>query len=253
MKIAVCCKLTPDAEDVKTSADGSVDLSRANWNVSEYDRNAIVAAQDMGADEVVAITAGGTNVTNSRLTKTLMSHGNTSSLIRIADDAIPDMDSKQLAVVLAAAIRKSGADVALFGEGSSDRYQRIMGPQVAAELGWPCVNCADAISVDGSTITVDRETEEGIEVLEVQAPCVIAVTSTINVPPLPAMKAVLAAGKKPVEDVTLSDLAAEAAPAVERVSSSVPAMPGRQKVILEGAPDEVAAQLVQKLTADKIL
>ena len=207
----------------------------------------------MGAEEVVAITAGGPNIADTRLTKALMSHGNTSSLLRVVDEAIPHMDTKQLAQVLAAMIKRSGVDVALFGEGSSDRYQRITGSQVAAELGWPCVNCVNAITTDGSAITVERETEHAIEVIEIQAPCVIVVTSTINVPPLPAMKAVLAAGKKPVEDVSLSELSVELAPALKRVSSVEPEMPGRQQLILEGSPAEIAAQLIQKLTADNVL
>lgn len=253
MKIAVCCKLTPDSEDIKPNPDGSYDTSHMNWCVSEYDLNALTAASDLHPDDMVVITAGDENVNNSRVIKRLMATGDSSLLIRVCDKRIPAMDTAATARVLAAAVKRSGADVVLFGEGSADRYQRIMGAQVAAELGWPSVNAVDAMSADGNTLTVERDIGDSIETLEVQTPCAISVTSTINVPPLPAMKAVLAAGKKPIDDVSLDDLGVGAETSVDRVNQRVPEMPGRQKVIFDGDVDESAAKLVARLKADKVL
>lgn len=253
MKIAVCCKLAPDSEDVTSNPDGTVDLFRANWGISEFDINALVAAADLEPGEIVAISAGGNELNNSRMIKTLLSHGNTDSLIRIVDSVVADMDTAQLAKLLAAAVRKSGADIAIFGEGSSDRYQRVTGAQTAAELGWASVTAADKIELDGDTFTIQRDLEDEIEIVQVQTPCVISVTSTINEPPVPSMKNVLAAGKKPVVDQTVESLGAMTDSFVDRLASTVPAMPGRQKIMLEGTPDEVAAQLVSKLNVDNVL
>lgn len=255
MKIAVCAKFTPDTEDVSVSVDGMPDTGSAVWNVSDYDNQAIQAAADMSddGDEVVAITAGTSVINQSKLTKSLMSKGNLERLIRIADDSLADADSAVVARVLAAAIQREGAEVVLFGEGSSDLYQRTMGAQVAVELGWPSLNAVDGIQIEGSTIVVERDVEDGIEVIEVPAPCCLSVTSTINIPPIPGMKAVLAAGKKPVEDLSVADLGIDASPALETVSTGVPAQPGRQKVMLEGTPEVIAEQLVNKLKADQVL
>lgn len=252
MKVAVCCKIAPDAEDVVVAADGGIDVSRANWKVSEYDLNAIKAAQDMGA-EAVAITVGPTDITASRLQKSLMSQGNLASLIRVADDSLGESDTAQLARILAAAVSRSGAEVALFGEGSSDRYQRVTGSQVAAELGWPCVTAVDAIEVGDGVVTAWRDLEDGIEIVELALPCVLVTTSTINVPQIPAMKAVLAAGKKPVDDISIVDLGVNTEAAVKRLGTEAPKLPGRQKVVLEGDPAEVAAELVKKLKENNVL
>lgn len=255
MIIAVCAKITPDPESVSVDQTGKPNTGMSVWGVSEYDLQAIQAAQEMSraGDEVVAISAGTTAIAKPRLTKSLMSKGNLQSLIRIADDGLADADSAVYARVLASAIKRAGADVVLFGEGSSDRYARSMGAQVAAELDWPSFNAVDRIDMEDQMIVIERDVEDGIEVVEVIPPCALSVTSTINVPVIPTMKAVLDAGKKPVEDLDLADLEIEESPTLELVSTGVPAQPGRLQVMLTGSPEEIAAQLVDKLKADQVL
>ena len=255
MKIAVCCKLTPDTEDISPAADGSVSAAKANWSVSEYDLQAIQAATDMrkAGDEVVALTVGGPITDQSNLIKALMSRGSLDRLVRVVDDAAAEADASVIAKALAELVRKVDADLVLFGEGSSDRYARVTGSLVAAELGWPCVNAVDAIAANPDSVVVERDVEDGVEVVELSVPCALAVTSTINIPTTPGMKAVLAAGKKPVETFTLADLGVASAPAITCVSSEVPPKPGRRLIMLEGAPDEAASELVAKLKADHVL
>ena len=255
MKIAVCCKFTPDTEDVVAQPDGAVDATRANWSVSEYDLQAIQAAADVCAegDETYAVTAGTPDIDQTRLTKALLSRGNLSSLYRVMDESLEGADAAAVARVLAAALRATQADVVLFGEGSSDRYARVTGSLVAAELGWPCVNAVCAIERSGDAFTVERDVEDGVEVVEVTAPCVIVTNSTINIPPIPKMKALLAAGKKPVETVSVADLGVDVDASLDATGRGVPAEPGRKKMVLEGAPDDIAAQLVDLLRADQVL
>lgn len=255
MKIAVCCKFAPDAEDVRVADDGSVDVSKAKWSVSDYDMQAIQAASDLGGElgaEVVALTAGPAKIDQSRLTKDLMSRGNLSALFRVVDDATAGADALQTARLLCGLVNKVEADVVVCGEGSADRYQRITGPAMASILGWPCVNAVDAMHAEDKTIVVERDLEDGVEVVELSAPCVIATTSTINKPSIPTLKDVLAAGKKPVETFSASDLGMGGA-AIEEVGTAAPEQPGRQKTMISGSPEEIAAQLVEKLTNDGVL
>lgn len=256
MNIAVCCKFTPDTEDVIVGQDGSPDTSKARWGISDYDLQAIQAAADIGAlvdSEAVAISIGGSIINQTKLTKDLMSRGSLSRLIRVADDALIDADPGVTSRVLAALVGKADADVVICGEGSADCYRRVTGSMVAADLGWPCVTCVDKIGFDGDAFICERDLEDGIEVVRVPLPCVIVTTSTINVPPVPNMRSVLAAGKKPVEDVALSDLGVLMDPAIGRVSYELPPRPGRQLMMIEGSPDEAAEKLVSMLVADKVL
>ncbi|MCD8317075.1 MAG: electron transfer flavoprotein [Eggerthellaceae bacterium] len=255
MIIAVCCKFTPDTEDIIVSEDGKVNAARANWSVSEYDLQAIEAAKDISreGDEVIAITAGTSYISQSKLTKALMSRGNLSKLYRIADDSLKDADSLGTAKVLAKAIQNVNADLVLFGEGSSDRYSRTMGSMVGEILGWPSVNYVDEITFDGDIVTAERDLEDGVEIVSVELPCTLSVTSTINVPSLPMMKAILGAGKKPVEDLSAADAGIDLTPSIELVASELPAQPGRQQIILEGDADEVAGKLVSALRTDQLV
>ncbi len=255
MKIAVCCKLTPDSEDISVSPDGTADLGRANWGVSSYDLQALQAAADLrtDGDDVVVFTVGGTNIASPKLFKELMSRGNSDRLVRVAEDTLADADAYTIAQILAAMVRREQPDLVLFGEGSSDRYARTMGSLVAASLHIPSVTAVDRIALEGEQVIVDRDMEDGVETVSVAMPCALSVTTTINTPALPNMKAVLSAGKKPCEDVTIADLGVEVAPALTLVASEVPLMPGRQCVKIEGTPDEAATQLVMKLRADQVL
>lgn len=255
MQIAVCCKLTPDTEDIRPTADGIIDISKANWSVSEYDLQAIQAAADIkgDGDEVIAITVGTCEIAKSKHTKALMSRGDTDRLVRIADAALDDADGSIVAKILAAAITRTAADVVLFGEGSSDRYARTTGSLVAAELGWPCVNAVVKIDVNEESIIVEREMEDGFEIVSLPIPCAIVTTSTINTPSLPTMKAVLAAGKKPIDEVSIGDLGVDLTSRAEIVAREIPERPGRQQIILEGSPEQIAGQLISKLKSDQVL
>ncbi len=251
MKIAVCAKITPDTEDVVVGADGSLDISRAVWSVSDYDQQAIQAAADMSSDddEVIAVSFGGEELRQVKNTKLMLSRGNLARLHRIVSEDASSADTAAVAKALAEAVECLGVDVVICGEGSSDRYTRVTGSLIAAHLGWPSVNAVDKIEREGSALIVERDVEDGVEVVEVQTPCVISVTSTINTPPIPSMKAVLAAGKKPVDDGD----ATKAQNAVDVVASAAPETPGRQLSVIEGTPEEIAAQLVAKLHAAAVL
>ena len=60
--------------------------------------------------------------------------------------------------------------------------------------------------MDGSTIRVHRETENGYDVLEADGPAVVSVVKGINEPRYPSFKGIMAAKSKPVTDYTLADL-----------------------------------------------
>ena len=255
MRIGVCAKFAPDADDVMVGPDGTASLSRAKWDVSLYDKQAIQAASDLGelADaEQVALTVGGSNIANTLLSKTLLSRGQLSELYRIANDSAEALDTLGIARTLAELVKRANVDVVICGEGSSDRYSRTTAAQMAEVLGWPCVTSVDAISFSDGAIVCDRNLEDGIDVVEVQAPCVIAVTSTVNVPPIPKMKAALAAGKKPVIDVEFADLAIPEGGMV-RTSSHEPEEPGRKRIVFDGTPDEAAAKLVKALLSENVI
>ena len=70
---------------------------------------------------------------------------------------------------------------------------------VADVLGLPELTHARKVTVEGRTVTVERETDDAITVLpRADLPAVISVNEKINEPRYPWFKGIMAAKKKPV-------------------------------------------------------
>ena len=66
----------------------------------------------------------------------------------------------------------------------------------------PTLNHVNSLTVHGERLRVRRTLEDAEQVVELILPAVVSVTSAINVPRIPGMKDILAAGKKPVTRAT---------------------------------------------------
>ena len=149
-------------------------------------------------------------------------------------------------------------DVVVCSEGSSDQYAQQNGPRLAALLGYPSVSYVSAVSVNGDTLTLERKLDEGTEVVTVKAPVVITVVPDVNEAPIPSVKQILGAKKKPATALNLAGigLSADAVKPLVKVNSVLAPVSSRKAIRLnpEGVSIEDAAkELVKRLTADGIL
>ena len=90
MKIITCYKCVPDEQDIAVNnADGSLDFSKADAKISQYDLNAIEAAcqlkQQAAEAQVTALSVGGKALTNAKGRKDVLSRG-PDELIVVIDD-----------------------------------------------------------------------------------------------------------------------------------------------------------------------
>ncbi|GEA14726.1 MAG: electron transfer flavoprotein beta subunit [Moorella sp. (in: firmicutes)] len=205
--VIVCYKWVIDEKDIRMNPDRSVDTSRAQRKISEYDKNAIEAgiraAAKLGASPV-GLTFGGTEAKQSL--KDALSRG-LEAVYWIGHPAAGTADGLLTARVLAAAAEKIG-DYSLIvcGEGASDTYARQVGPRLGALLDLPVVTAVCDMEIDGEQLIATRKLEDCIEKVKVSLPAVISVLPEINEAPVPTLKAVLAAGKKPSQEFTLQSL-----------------------------------------------
>jgi electron transfer flavoprotein beta subunit len=243
MHIVACVKFTPDPGDLQVRPDGSISLERAEWVIGGFDLQAVEAGVRMVEQQ------GG------KLRKDLLSHG-PDALALIIDEGLRGADTATTARVLARAVEKLGdVELVLCGEGSADLYFQQVGLQLGERLGWPTFNAVSKISLSGeSSLLIERDLEEEIEVLEVPLPAVLMVTTDINEARLPTMKEILKASKKPVSEWSLADLGVPpGADTVEVVQVSAPHQVQRKGVMLTGSPQEAAQELVRRLTKEGIL
>ena len=252
MKIITCYKCVPDEQDIAiNNADGTLDFSKADGKISQYDLNAIEAAcqlkQQVGEAQVVAMSVGGKALTNAKGRKDVLSRG-PDELIVVIDDQFEQALPKQTATALAAAAQKSGFDLLICGDGSSDLYAQQVGLLVGEMLNVPAINGVSKIlSLTDSTLTVERELEDEVETLSIPLPAVIAVSTDINTPQIPSMKAILGAAKKPVQVWSSADIGLNGAQAYSEQQVAAPKQRERQRVVIEGDGEEQIAAFVENL------
>ena len=215
MRIVVCVKHVPDVQSERSF--GLDDrLSRGEDDVlNELDENAVEAAMVLVEEhggEVVALTVGPEEAAGS-LRKALQLGA--ASAVHVLDDAAAGSDVVGTAAVLAAAVRSIGSeapvDLVVTGMAALDGMTSMVPGALAATLGLPALTLAAELSVEDGTVRARRDVGEVGEVLEAELPALVSVTDQANEPRYPNFKAIMAAKKKPVTQVTLEDLGVDPA------------------------------------------
>lgn len=253
MNVIACYKIVPDEQSIGVAADRSLNLDKAELVIGTYDLNAVEAGAQLVealGGELTALTVGTAEVENSKLKKAVLSRG-PAKAVTVNDPAMAGADSFATAAALAEAVKKIGKyDLVICGEGSSDLYAQQVGVQLGERLGLPAINGVIAIEAGEGFINVSRSADGEVEKLRVPLPAVISVASGINTTRVPSMKAILAAGKKPVTAWGAADLNAPAAQGTETVSVLAPEKTERKCQIFTGDKEETLAAFVAAVSAE---
>jgi len=208
MKIVVLVKQVPDSGSERNlrADDNTVDRASANNVINEMDEYAIEEAlrlRDAHGGEVVLLTMGPEKAADS-IRKALSMGPN--SAVHVTDEALHGSCAVATSKVLAAAIVRQEADLVICGAESTDGRVQVLPHMLAERLGVAALTGARKLTVDGSTLTIERQTDEGYEVVTAATPAVVSVWDTINEPRYPSFKGIMEAKKKPVETLSLADL-----------------------------------------------
>ena len=242
MKILVGCKVVPEEQDIAVNGE-TLELSKANPKISQFDLNALQAAVDIkkqNADaNIKVLSIGGKSLENTKVRKDILSRG-ADELVVISNDKFENLLPCDTAEMFKQTASNLGFDLIICGDGSGDLFAGQTGLRVGALLDIPAINCVNKIvSVDATKIVVQRELENEIEELEIALPALICVSTDINTPAIPGMKAILAAAKKPVN---VMDSNFDLSSVVELKEVKAPKKKDRLKVIVEGDGDDKIAE-----------
>lgn len=242
MKILVGCKVVPEEQDIAVNGE-TLELSKANPKISQFDLNALQAAVDIkeqNADaNIKVLSIGGKGLENTKVRKDILSRG-ADELVVISNDKFENLLPCDTAEMFKQTASNLGFDLIICGDGSGDLFAGQTGLRVGALLDIPAINCVNKIvSVDATKIVVQRELENEIEELEIALPALICVSTDINTPAIPGMKAILAAAKKPVN---VMDSNFDLSGVVELKEVKAPKKKDRLKVIVEGDGDDKIAE-----------
>jgi electron transfer flavoprotein beta subunit len=249
LSIVVLIKQVPDMNAARINkSSGEIDFS-GQLAISSFDDYAIEEAlriRETHGGEVTAISAGGPS-TKDALTRALAMGADKAILVSL--DNPESLDSAALAKVLADAVEPLAPDIVFTGQMSDDFGSGEVGPFVAERMGLPQISSATKVEISGSTVTVQRDTEEGRQEVEVQTPVLIMAMTGLNEPRYPSLKGIMAAKKKPLETVSPADVPAAQA---EWSTPYVQERPAGGVIVQDVPPAEAAKQLVAWLRENKL-
>jgi electron transfer flavoprotein beta subunit len=207
MNIAVCVKQVIDTEAEKKLDPESWRLDRSvNCILNPYDEYAVEEAlriKEAQGGEVVAVCMGPERAEEA--IRKALAMGADSALL-VTDPALAGSDAQATAYVLAEALKGIQWDLVVFGVRSTDGETGCVPAAVAERLGVPLLSTLAKVEVQGSTLTVHRETEQGYVAYECPTPAVLSVIKGINEPRYPSMKGIMGAKKKPLDVKDASSL-----------------------------------------------
>jgi electron transfer flavoprotein beta subunit len=255
MNIVVLVKQVPDtySERTLTDSDHTLDREASDAVIDEINERSVEAAlllKEAHDGEVTVVCVGPARATEA--IRKALSMG-ADKAVHLSDEALHGSDAVQTAKALAKVIGTvEGYDLVIAGNEASDGRTGAVPAMIAEVLGLPALTHAQALAVDGTTVTVTRGTDDGITKLTAELPALVSVGEKINEPRYPSFKGIMAAKKKPVTSLTLADAGIDAgevglANALTSVTEAAPKPPksGGEKVEDEGdGGDKVAAYLV---------
>ena len=215
MRIVVCVKHVPDLQGERRFTDaGRVDREGADGTLNELDENAVEAALrlvEAHGGDVTVLTMGPDDAEDAvRRGLQMGAHRG----VRVTDDALVGSDAFATARVLAAAVRRLGAqapvDLVVTGMAALDGLMSVVPTLLAAELDLPQLTLAAQLEVvEGdrpTTLRVRRDLDHVSEVLEAELPALVSVTDQANEARYPAFAGIMAARKATVDVWTVADL-----------------------------------------------
>jgi electron transfer flavoprotein beta subunit len=207
MKIVVCVKQVPDTAQERRldPADKTLDREAVDGVLNELDEYAVEEALRLAeatGGEVTVLSMGPERARETVLKALQMG---VDRGVLLLDDALAGSDAVATSYALAMALGTLEYDLVVFGSESTDARTSLVPAMVAERLGLPQLTYAAKVDLDGATVRIQRQTEDGYRVVEGTMPAVIAVVEKINEPRYPSFKGIMAAKKKPLDTLTVPE------------------------------------------------
>jgi electron transfer flavoprotein beta subunit len=259
MNFVVLVKQVPDtwSERKLSESDHTLDRDAADAVLDEINERAVEAAlqlKEAHGGEVTVVCMGPDRATDA--IRKALSMG-ADKAVHLSDPALHGSCTVQTARALAKAVASAGEfDLLIAGDESTDGSSGAVPAMLAELLELPQLTRARKLTVDGSTVTIERETDDGVSTVTATMPAVVSVNEKINDPRYPSFKGIMAAKKKPVTTLTIAEAGIDAgevglANALSTVleASPRPARTAGQKVDDDGSGGQRIAEylIAQKL------
>jgi electron transfer flavoprotein beta subunit len=260
MRILTIARHVPDSRlAVRVKGDGSgIEQDGLKFICDPFDEISIEQAVQIKAarsdvDEVVAITIGPAAAADSL--RHALAMGADRAVHVVCENIMPHEEIR-MARLCAAAIQSKtqglpslGADLILCGARSTDNGTGELGPALAEFLGLPHAGTVTQLAVnDGSVRASSRSVPGGEVVMDVALPAVVTCERGLVEPKHPALPKLMKAKKMPIEAIDAAALVEGDERGLDAGLRKLSAPASRQSCrFLEGAPDEMARELLRLL------
>jgi electron transfer flavoprotein beta subunit len=213
MNIVVCVKQVPDtwAEKRLNADDKTVDREGVDGVMNELDEYAVEEAlrikEAQGSGEVTVLTMGPDKSVET--IRKALSMG-ADKAVHLVDPGLHGSDALATSYAMAKALGTIEHDLVILGVESTDARMSVLPAMLAERLGASQLTFARKVEVGSGTVKIERQTDTGYDVVEAPTPAVVSVVEKINEPRYPSFKGIMAAKKKPLTTLSLSDAGIEA-------------------------------------------
>lgn len=213
MRIAVLLKEVPDTySDREMNLETGLTDRSGDVVADEVGERAVEAAlriaESLDDDTVVEILSVGPDTAADSVRRGIAMGASEAYLV--SDENLIGADVTLTAEVLAALVRQNGYDLVVAGAMSSDGGTGVIAPMIAEHLDWPVLTNVTEASVTGSSISATQTSDGAVVELRADLPAVVAVADEFADARYPNFKGLMAAKKKELNTVTLSDLGVDA-------------------------------------------
>ena len=261
MNIIVCVKQVPETNKVKIDPNtGTLIREGIPTFMNPDDKHALLEAvriKNEKGGKVIALSMGPPQAEETL--REALALGADEAIL-LCDRAFAGSDTWATSIALGYAIQKiKDYDLLLFGRQAIDGETAHVGPETAEFLDIPQITYAQNIEVDGGKVKVERQLEDGYEIIESFLPCLVTCSSDINELEYPKLNGIKEAYRnKEVKVWNAADIKVDKSKiGLENSPTSVlktfsPSAKG-QGQILKGSSKEVAGKVVSILKEKELI
>lgn len=209
MKIIVCIKQVPNTTEIKIDpVTNTLKRDGVPSIINPDDKTALEAALQLKekTGATVSVLTMGPAQAEKALREALAMGADEAFLL--TDRAFAGSDTLATSTIIAAAIRKLGADLVFCGRQAIDGDTAQVGPQIAEHLGIPQITYAAAIDYDeeSGALIVKRQFEDRYQTLSVKGTCLVTVLSSLDKPRYMNVWDIVDQDSKEIGIITFADL-----------------------------------------------
>lgn len=211
MKIVVCIKQVPDTTEIKLDpVTGTLIRDGVPSIMNPDDKGGLEFAlqlKDKYGAHVTVITMGPAQA--EAILREAYAMG-VDRAILLSDRKFAGADTLATSNTIAGALRSLEYDLIITGRQAIDGDTAQVGPQIAEHLDLPQVTYVEDLSFDGNkTFSVKKSTEEGYQIVEVDAPCVLTALASGVKPRYMSVRGIVEAYNKEIENWNFSNISVD--------------------------------------------